>query len=182
MRRINFLNVGDTAQAENLGLDAVKVLRRDKLLHPGIVLRARHIVVRVIACDNHHRTKRDLLKARLLDRFDYSIDRSLRRLAFDGADEHVIVAELPHCGLHLGIGDCRGVGGTVSQEDKGRAVLSCLLDRIKTAVGHSCLDKQGRDLLLVGIDLLRILAHFAEQRLCERDFCEIRLVFVERLL
>ena len=138
--------------------------------------------MRVIACDNHHRAKRDLLIARLLDRLNHSVDRGLRRLALDGADEHIVVAELPHCGLHLGIGDCRGVGSAVSQEDKGRAFLSRLLDRIKTAVGHSRLDKQGRDLLLVGIDLLRVLAHFAEQRLCERDFCEIRLVFVKRLL
>ena len=136
----------------------------------------------MIACDDHHRTNRDLLIARLLNRLDHSVDRSLRRFALDGADEHIVVAELPHCGLHLGIGDCRSVRRAVSQEDKGHAVLSCLLDRIKTAVCHGRLDKQGRNLLLVGIDLLRVLAHFAEQRLCERDFCEIRLVLVECLL
>ena len=74
------------------------------------------------------------------------------------------------------------MGCAVSQEDKRHDVLSCLLNGLKTAVGHSRLNKQGSDLLLVGIDLLRVLAHFAEQRLCERDFCEIRLVFVKRLL
>ena len=88
---VELLDVSDLAQTGDLAIDRVEFAGGLELALPGILVVARHIVVGVVACNDHQGTQDDLGVAGG-DSLDDVLAGSLLRLTLDGADEDVLVA------------------------------------------------------------------------------------------
>ena len=148
---------------------------------PGILVVASHIVVGVVTCNDHQGTQDDLGVTGGLDSFDDVLAGSLLRLALDGADEDILVAQSVHLSLHLAVAHLCGVRGAVAHEDEGGAVRSSGVQTVETG-GLDGLSGDGLgDSLLVGVDDGGIAAHLAQQRLGDGDGLELVAVAVHHL-
>ena len=121
---VQVLDVLDLAQASDLAVDALKSTGSTELAQPGISIVASHIVVGVVACNHHQRAQDDLGVASSLDGLDDVLAGGLLGLTLNSADEHVVVAQGLHGGLHLAVTHLCGMGGAVDYENEGDLVLS----------------------------------------------------------
>ena len=167
---IQLLDGLDPAQARDLAIDLLKEAGGGELAHPGLgVLSIGHVVVGVVAGNDHQGAQDDLGVARLVDGLDDVLAGGLLGLALHGADEHVLVAQLVHHGLHLGIGHLGGMGRAMAHEHDGGAVLLGGMEAGEARFLHGLVHHgQGHGLLVV-VHLGGVLAHLAQQGLGHGD-------------
>ena len=96
MGDIQLLDILDPTQTSDLAVDAVESTGSLELAQPGIGILTGHIVVGVIAGNHHQRAQNDLGVARSLNSLDDVLAGSLFRLALNGANEHIVVAQSLH--------------------------------------------------------------------------------------
>ena len=177
MRNVERLDCRNAAESLDLTADLREEAGCQEHGIPGFgILGIRHIVICMIARNNHQRTKNNLVVARFADRLDDVLTRGLLRFALDGADKHVLVAEVVHYGLHLGIGDLRLVRSAVSHEYERCAGFRRLVDAFEVFALKRRFHDRFRDRFLVRVDFRCILADFAQKRL--RDLHGFELVFI----
>ena len=102
MRNIQLLHSGDTAQTGDLA-SHVQIGSLEHGL-PGIVIGTGHIVIGMVAGNDHQRTEHHIGVTGGLHSLDDILAGSHLGLAFYGADKDVLVAQLLHLGLHLAVG------------------------------------------------------------------------------
>ena len=85
MGDIERLHIGNLAETGDLAVDGKAGSFKHGL--PGIVLGTGHIVIGVVAGDDHQRAKDDVGVTGSLDSFDNCLTGGLFGLALDGADE-----------------------------------------------------------------------------------------------
>ena len=173
MRDINRLYSFDASKTCDLGVDTVKAAVRLEHALPGILLITRHVVVGVVACNNHQGTENHFLEAFRFDFFDDLVTGSLLGLALDGSDKDIGVCQRIHHGLHLAVGHLCGVRGAVAHENNSGAVhtgfRNALISRILNSLCNDCLCNG----FFIFIDDRRILADFAQQGLRDADSLKI---------
>ena len=177
MGHVQLLDLGDPAQARDLGLHLGKLLAGHELAQPGLlVLRVRHVVVGVVARHYHQGPQDHRLVARLGYLLDHRFAGRVFRLSFHGSDEYVLVAQRFHLRLHLAVAHLRRVRRAVAHQHKRHARLlrfgKILVLRVLQRRGYYRL----RYRFLVRVDGIGVLAHFAQQRL--RDPHALKLVRV----
>ena len=146
---------------------------------PGIFLGTSHIVVGVVAGDDHQRAQHDIGIARSLDGLDDSLAGGLFRLALDGADKDVLITELLHLGLHLAVRHLGNVCGAVTHEhERGTGVLGGI-KALEAGIGNSRSGDGLGNSFLVGIDDGSVGADFAKQRLGNGDGFKLVLILLD---
>ena len=165
MSDIDGLDVGQTAETGDLSVDAVEFAGGVEHAEPGFgIIGISHIVVGVIAGNDHQGPQDNVLVTGGGNSFDHRVAGGLFGLAFNGADENVLIAESVHLGLHLGVGHFGGVGSAVAHEYEGGAGSIQLFKRS----GARVLDGSGDDGLgggfLVGVDHGSVRADFTQPR------------------
>ena len=174
---VECLHVGNLTETCDLAVDREAGGFKHGL--PGIVLGACHVVVGVVAGDDHQRTEHDVGVAGRLDGLDDRFAGGLFGLTLDGADEDVLIAERLHLRAHLAVGDLRNVRGAVAHEDERGARFLRGVEALKACVCNSggC-DGLG-DGFLVGVDDGSVRANLAEHRLCDGDGFKLVAVSVD---
>ena len=165
MCRIQVLDGLDPAEALDLAVDAFEGAVGKEHAAPGVLVFAGHVVVRMVAGNDHQGTQDHLCIAGFLYGLDDIFTGGLLRLALDGADEDIFIAEAVDLRLHLAVADLGRVGGTVPHENKGRAVPGRFFRRLIAGFFHGFLCDGLCDSLLIGIDLRSVLAYLSEQGL-----------------
>ena len=163
MGDIERLHIGDLAEAVDLAVDGEASGFEHGL--PGIFLGTSHIVVGVVAGDDHQRAQHDIGIARSLDGLDDSLAGGLFRLTLDGADEDVLITELLHLGVHLAVGDLGDVRGAVAHEDERGARVLRGVEALKARIGNGRSGDRLGNGFLVGVDNGGVGADLAEHRL-----------------
>ena len=182
MLHIESLDGGDAAETGDLGLDGLELAAGGEHAQPGLgILGIGHVVVGVVAGNDHQGPEDDGIVPGGGDGLDNGVAGGLLGLALNGADEHVVVAESGHLGLHLGVGHLGGVGGAVAHEHEGHAGLlgggQVLVLGLLQGGGHNGLG----DGFLVGVDDGGVSAHLAQQRLGDAHGLELVLVLLHSL-
>ena len=114
MRDVKRLNVRDPAKARDLAVHRKAGVLEHGL--PGIIVAAGHVVVGVVARNDHQRAQDNGRIARSLNFLDDGLAGGLLRLALDRADKDVLVAELLHLGAHLAVAHLGNVRRAVAEE------------------------------------------------------------------
>ena len=122
MVNVDLLHISNFAQTGNLGIHAVKAAGGLELAQPGICVIASHIVVGMVTGNHHQGAQDNLGVTGFLDLFDHSLAGGVFRLALNSANEHIIIAQGLHGGLHLAVADLCGVGSAVAHEHKSSAI------------------------------------------------------------
>ena len=180
MGDIQRLHFGDAAQASDLALDGQA--RGGEHAVPALfVLRIGHVVVGVIAGHDHQGAKDDIGVAAGLDGLDDGFAGGGGGKAFHGADEHILVAQLVHLGLHLAVGHVGGMRGTMAHEHKGGLVGGGVLQGRGLGVG----DRSGGHILgnggLVRVDDGGVRANLTQQGLGDQDGFDLALILLDHL-
>ena len=177
MGHVHFLDLGDPAQARDLRDDLLEFAAVDEHAVPGLrIVGIRHVVVGMVARHHHQGTQHHRAVSGFGHRRDDRLAGRLLRLAFHRPDEHVLIAQRRHLRLHLAVGDLRRVRGAVAHEHKRHALLRRLLQAPVLAVLQSRRHDRLRDRCLVLVDVFRVLAHFAQQRLRDPNALKFALV------
>ena len=119
---VDLLDVSNLAQTGDLGVDAVKAASGVELAQPRILVRTGHIIVGVVTGNDHQRAQDDLGITSFLDFLDDSLTGGILRLALNGADEDIVIAQGLHGGLHLAVADLGGVGSAMAHEHESGAI------------------------------------------------------------
>ena len=173
MRDIDCLYVFDPAQAFDLCVNTLKAAVCRKHALPGVLFITGHIVVGVVACNDHEGPENDFLIAGFLDLCDDIFTGSLFGFTFNSADKDVLVAQRIHLGLHLAVSNLGDMCCAVSHKDKGGSVFVRRFNAVKSGSLHSFCHNCLCDSLLVRIDDICILADFAQKGLCNTDSLKI---------
>ena len=173
MLDVESLNGLDAAETLDLAINALEGAGGLEHALPAVLIVARHVVVGVVARDDHKGTKDDLVVARGVDGLDDVLARGLLGLALDGADKDVLVAEVIHLGLHLAVGDGGLVGGAVAHEDERDARVGGGVKGIEAGGGDGRGGHGDGDALLVGVDSGSVGSDFAEERLGDDERLEL---------
>ena len=181
MRYIQLLYCIDSSKTLDLGIHAVKCAGLYELSLPGILIIACHIVVRMVTCYYHQRTKDDFLIACFLYLVDDSVACGIFRLTLNGTDEYVLVAQILHLCLHLIIGHICCMGSTMAHEYKCGAILSSCIYTVIACLRNSLACDCFCYCLLIIINNGCILTYFAEHRLCDRYGFKFVLVCINGL-
>ena len=179
---VDLLNIPNLTETRNLRINAVEAVRSLELAQPGIFIVASHIVVGMVTCNDHQRTEHNLRKACFLYLFDNGFAGGVFRLTLNGADKYVRVAECFHGGLHLAVADLCNMRRTVAHKDECGTVFCSGSNVIITGGFHSFSCDGLCNSFLILIDNSRIVAHFAEQRLCNSDALKLILIPVKQLV
>ena len=175
MSDIDCLHVRDPAEAFDLGIDTVEVSGCSEHALPGIFFIACHVIVGMVARDDHQGTENDFLVTGVSNFSNHFFAGSIFGLAFNCADEDICVVQCFHLGLHLVIGHARDMGSTVAHEYECRAVGCCCVEIIVTGFCDCLSDDCFGNCFLVRVDHSCILADFAQKRLSDADSLKIVL-------
>ena len=180
MGDVQSLHFGDAAQARDLALDGET--RGGEHAGPALlILQVGHVVVGVIAGHHHQGAENDVGVARGLDGLDNGFAGGGGGLALHGADEHVLVAQFIHLGLHLTVGHIGVVRGAVAHEHKGGLGGGGLLQGPGLGIGDCGGDHILGNGRLVGVDHLGVGADLAQQGLGDLDGFDFGLILRHHL-
>ena len=173
VRDINRLYIRDPSKTGNLAVDAVKAAVRREQALPGILFVTCHVVVGVVACDDHEGTENNLFISGFFDLFDDVFTGGLFRLAFNRSDEDVLVAQIIHLVLHLAVGHLGGMCCAMSHEYKCGSVFFCCLEAFKSGHFHGFFNHCLGDSFLVLINDCFTLTDFPQKGLRDDDILKV---------
>ena len=99
------MNGRKPTEARNLSINALKSAGCVEHTLPGISIIACHIIVCMVTCNDHQRTKDYFLVSCIFELFDYCFTSSIFRFAFYGSDKYILITKTLHLCLHLRIAD-----------------------------------------------------------------------------
>ena len=118
MSNVEILDCFDLTQTCDLCINAVKFSGCLKLALPRIVIIACHIVVCMISCNNHQRTKDYFLISCFFQFLDHCLAGCIFRLTLYSSDKYIVISKLFHLCLHLRITYLCSMRCTMSHEYK----------------------------------------------------------------
>ena len=86
----------NSSKSSNLAVNAVKCTRCIELRFPGIVIITSHIVVCMITCNNHQRTKNNFLESCVFNFCNNSLAFCIFWLTFYSSNESVCKSKIIH--------------------------------------------------------------------------------------
>ena len=131
MLNINCLYIFDGSETFDLAVDGREASVCCELADPGFrILRICHIIVGMVACYNHQRTKNDLGIACCLNCCNDILAGSRLRETFYSTDEYVLVAKLINGILHQSVGYISGMACAMAHEYECSAVSFCSIQAL----------------------------------------------------
>ena len=95
-----------------------------ELALPGVIIVASHIIVCMVAGNNHQRTENHFFfVAGFLNLFRSLLRMQYLQVPLYSADEYIVISEGIHLVLHLAVTDFCGMRGSVSHEYESSSVL-----------------------------------------------------------
>ena len=167
MSHIEILYCRDSSQSFNLAVNAVKCSGCLKLALPRILIITSHIVVCMITCNNHQRTKNNFLITSLFNLIDNCLTCCIFRLTLNGSDKYVLVSKVFHLSLHLIISYICSMRSTMSHEYKCCSVFCCCIYAVKSCFFYCCINKCLCNCFLVIVDHCSIFSDFTKHWLCD---------------
>ena len=130
MCNIQLMNGRKPTEARNLSINALKSAGCVEHALPGISIIACHIIVCMVTCNDHQRTKDDFLITSFFDAFNNSIAGGCFRFTLNGTDEYIVVSQRLHLSLHLAVRYLCCVGSTVTHKYECNAVCLCFIQSL----------------------------------------------------
>lgn len=124
------MNGRKPTEARNLSINALKSAGCVEHTLPGISIIACHIIVCMVTCNDHQRTKDDFLITSFFDAFNNSIAGGCFRFTLNGTDEYIVVSQSLHLSLHLAVRYLCCVGSTVTHKYECNAVCLCFIQSL----------------------------------------------------
>ena len=182
MCNVQLLDIRNAAQTGDLAVHTLKAACGGKLAQPAVGILTGHVVVGVVACHHHQRAQDDLGVTGSLHGLDDGLAGGLLGLAFHRADEHVVVAQALHGGLHLAVAHLGGVGSAVTHKDESGLVGSGSGGAVVTGFLHSGSGNSLGNSFLICIDDGSIRADLAQQGLSHSNTLKLVAVLVQHLV
>ena len=135
----------------------------------------------MVAGNHHQRPQYNVLVASFLGGLNHFLTGSLFRLTFHRSDKYILVAQLLHLRLHLGVGDLCHMGSAVTHQDKGGILLCCGGCICKAGFRRGSGNHRLGNGFLVGVDHSGVIAHLAQQRLCHGDGFKLVSIGIQRI-
>lgn len=139
MLYIKLLNCINSSKSFDLAIDLIELSGSLEHALPGILIVTGHIVVCMVTCNNHKRTKNNLLEACIFYFVDYNIASGIFRLTLYSTDECVCKSKLLHLCLHLVVCNICCVRGSVSHEYGCGSILSSSFHAVISCALYSCI-------------------------------------------
>ena len=182
MCNVQLLDVRNAAQTRDLAVHILKAACGGKLAQPAVGVLTGHIVVGVVACHHHQRAQDDFGVTGSFHSLDDGLAGGLLRLALHRANEHVVVAQGLHGGLHLTVTHLSGVGGAVTHKDESGFIGSGSGGAVVTGILHSGSGNGLGNSFLICVDDGSICAHLAQQGLGHSNALKLVAVLVQHLV
>ena len=166
----------NSSKSFDLAVNTVEISGCYKLALPGIFIIAGHIVVCMVTCNNHQRTKDYILESCFFYLFDYFIACGIFRFTFNSTDESVCESKIIHLCLHLVVGYVCCMGSTMSHEYKCCTSICGCLHIIESGYLAGFICNCLGNCFLVIVDHGSVIANFTKHWLC--DCYRFKFIFV----